>query len=130
MFSFNKNYRGKYSYRRAGVGGMGDQLDPFARWLHPVLHQHRAHPRRRHPRGGLLGRDPQGHPRVRRIGEQQESRTDHPRRPPHRRLRALVDLHPRTFLRGPDQRPPFHRRSPALGGIGCARPLRQLVGLG
>ena len=54
-------------FNTPGQGRMGDQLDPVARRLHPVLLQHRAHARRRHARGGLLGRDPQRHQSLRRA---------------------------------------------------------------
>ena len=54
---------------------------------------------------GLLGRGAEGHPRLWRVGQQQESRPDHARGHGGRRLRAGVLLHPRTRIRGPDQGP-------------------------
>jgi hypothetical protein len=41
--------------RRAGLRRMGHHLDPLPRRLHPVLLQHRPHPRGRHARGRASG---------------------------------------------------------------------------
>ena len=71
---------------------------PARRRLHPVLFpppplQHRAHARGRHARGRVLGRDPQGHPRLWRIvNEQPQGRQHHPRRSGVGRRRAGVVL--------------------------------------
>ena len=51
----------------------GRSTGPLARRLHPVLLQHRAHARGRHPCGRLLGRDPQGHQGLWRAGQQPQS---------------------------------------------------------
>ena len=50
------------------LGRVGGELDAAARRLRLLLLQHHPDAGGRHPRAGVLGGDPQGHPRLRRAG--------------------------------------------------------------
>ena len=131
----DRPFAGKVEFQeKFGVPGKVEwaiNWTPVARRLHPVLLQHRAHARGRHPRGGLLGRDPEGHPRLWRAGRTTARPSEITREDLLTGGCALVSC----FIREPEfvgqTKDRLATTEAAAAGRGRgARPLRQLAGRG
>ena len=123
----DRAFAGKVDFaERFGAGTIGSvewavnwtpQRDAFVSSYCNTIHT----PGGRHARAGLLGGDPEGHPRLRRARLEPQGDADHPRGRDGRRAGDDLGLHPRAGVRRPDQGPAGDAGGGAAGrGARCA----------
>ncbi len=110
------------------LGRMGGELDAAARRLRLLLLQHHPDAGGGNPRAGVLGGDPQGHPRLRRAGLEPQGGAGQPRGRDGRRLGDDLGLHPRAGVRRADQGPAGVAGGGAAGRERGQGPVRPLAG--